>query len=293
MTKTKKIIVQNFPINVMLNEDKDDYICLTDMAKIRDSDPFLLISHWMRNRNTIEYLGIWEQIHNPNFNPTEFGRFRNEAGLNSFTLSPKKWITSTNAIGLKSKAGRYGGTYAHKDIAFQFGMWLSPTFQLYIVKEYQRLREEESNPLLEKWNVKRLLAKTNYAIHTDAIKSLIPKYNISKYKERLIYASEADMLNIILFGCTAEDWRTANPELAKKGLNLRDTATINQLVVLSNIESMNSELLKQELQRETRMQILHKMAKEQLKVLKDTNTEENFRMLEQNAILRNDKEENK
>lgn len=291
MTKTRKIVVQGNEISVMLQERDNDYICITDMIRSKEGDFF--VTDWLRNRNTLEYIGAWEQLHNPNFNYGEFAIIKSKAGLNNFKISVKELCNRTNAIGIFAKAGRYGGTYAHKDIAFNFGMWISPIFQLYIVQEYQRLREKESNPLLEKWNVKRLLAKTNYSIHTNAIKSLIPKYNISKYKERLIYASEADMLNIILFGCTAEDWRTANPELAKKGLNLRDTATINQLVVLSNIESMNSELLKQELQRETRMQILHKMTKEQLKVLKDTNTEEDFRMLEQNAILKNDKEENK
>lgn len=279
MAKTKKITVQSTEISVRLNGREDDYISLTDMARYKDNDPFAVIGHWMRSRNTLEYLGAWEILHNPNFKPTEFDRFMNEAGFNSFTMSPKKWIDNTNAIGIQSKAGRYGGTYAHKDIAFNFGMWLSPVFQLYIVKEYQRLKEAENNPLVEQWDIKRLLSKTNYTLHTDAIKSVIPKLKLSKFRERMFYADEADMLNIILFGCTAEDWREANPELARKGLNVRDTATINQLIVLSNIEAMNSELIKQRVERKKRMMFLHRVAKEQLSVLDKNNIEQKFRKL--------------
>lgn len=284
MAKTKKITVQNTEVSVLLDGNENDFICLTDMARFKDNDPFAVIGHWLRNRNTIEYLGVWEILHNPNFKPTEFDRFRNEAGLNSFTLSPKKWIDATNAIGIVSKAGRYGGTYAHKDIAFNFGMWLSPTFQLYIVKEYQRLKEQENDPLLGKWNVHRILTKANYTLQTDAIKSIMPKYNLTKYKEKIVYASEADMLNLIIFGCTAKDWEQMNPELAKKGYNLRDTATINQLVVLSNIEARNSELLKQHgLKQKERMRVLHRIAKEQLAVLNTNNVEQKFRKLLGNA----------
>lgn len=279
MARTKKITVQSTEISVRLNGREDDYISLTDMARYKDNDPFAVIGHWMRSRNTLEYLGAWEILHNPNFKPTEFDRFMNEAGFNSFTMSPKKWIDNTNAIGIQSKAGRYGGTYAHKDIAFNFGMWLSPVFQLYIVKEYQRLKEAENNPLVEQWDIKRLLSKTNYTLHTDAIKSVIPKLKLSKFRERMFYADEADMLNIILFGCTAEDWREANPELARKGLNVRDTATINQLIVLSNIEAMNSELIKQRVERKKRMMFLHRVAKEQLSVLDKNNIEQKFRKL--------------
>lgn len=281
MVKTKKIIVENTEISVFLSEvTNDDYICLSDMAHYRDTNRTdYIIQNWLRNRNTIEYLGVWEQLNNPKFNSIEFDGIRNKAGLNSFILTPKKWVENTNAIGIRTKAGRYGGTYAHKDIAFNFGMWLSPTFQLYIVKEYQRLKEHEDNPLLGKWNVHRILTKANYTLQTDAIKSVMPKYNISKYKERLIYASEADMLNIIIFGCTAKDWEQQNPELVKKGLNLRDTATINQLVVLSNIEARNSELLKMGEERDKRMMILHKIAKEQLAVLNTNNVEQKFRKL--------------
>ena len=234
---------------------------------------------WLRNKNTIEFLGIWEQLNNPDFNSPEFEGIKNNAGLNRFIISVKQWIDKTNAIGIMAKAGRYGGTYAHKDIAFEFGSWISPTFKLYLIKEYQRLKEQESSSLSLEWDMKRLLSKTNYTLHTDAIKSMIPKLGLSKYKERLVYATEADMLNIILFGCTAKDWEEANPELAKKNMNVRDTATINQLVVLSNIESINSELIKQGQPRNLRMSFLHKVAKEQLAALDSKNIEHKFRKL--------------
>ena len=252
------------------------------MVKGEDGDDH--IRNWMRNKNTIEYLGIWEQLHNPNFKGVEFDTFMKEAGLNRFNMTPKKWVEATNAMGIVSRPGRNGGTYAHKDIAFNFGMWISPTFQLYIVQEYQRLKKSESNPLLEQWNVKRILSKTNYSIHTDAIKSVLPRLGLSKFKERLVYASEADMLNIIIFKCTAEDWRNSNPVLARKGMNVRDTATINQLVVLSNIESLNSELIKQGVDKRTRMEYLHRVAKEQLNVLDSKNIEQKFRKLNDNNI---------
>lgn len=205
-------------ISVLFQANENDYICLTDMARYKDlKRTDYIIQNWMRSRSTIEYIGVWEQINNPDFNSIEFDGFRKESGLNNFTLTPKQWIEKTNAIGIVSKAGRYGGTYAHKDIAFNFGMWLSPTFQLYIVREYQRLKEAENNPLIQQWDVKRILSKTNYQLHTDAIKeNIIPKLTISKTKERIIYANEADMLNLALFGYTAKDWEEANPELAKK-----------------------------------------------------------------------------
>ena len=281
--RIQKITVKSKEISIILNKDgENDYISLTDMVKGEDGDDH--IRNWMRNKNTIEYLGIWEQLHNPNFKGVEFDTFMKEAGLNRFNMTPKKWVEATNAIGIVSKPGRNGGTYAHKDIAFNFGMWISPTFQLYIVQEYQRLKKAESNPLLEQWNVKRILSKTNYSIHTDAIKSVLPRLGLSKFKERLVYASEADMLNIIIFKCTAEDWRISNPVLAKKGLNVRDTATINQLVVLSNIESLNSELIKQGVDKRARMEYLHRVAKEQLKVLDSKNIEQKFRKLNDNNI---------
>ena len=279
MVKIRTIEVFSKEIRVILNKEKDnDYISLTDMVKGSEGEDH--IRNWMRNKNTIEFLGIWEQLHNPNFKGAEFDTFWHEAGLNRFNMTPKKWIEGTNAIGIVSKSGRGGGTYAHKDIAFNFGMWISPKFQLYIVQEYQRLKEQEDNPLLEQWNVKRLLSKTNYTLHTDAIKNIIiPKYSLTRFKESLIYATEADMLNLILFGCTAKDWEEANPELAKKKMNVRDTATINQLVVLSNMESLNSMLIKQGLNRDQRRVILHQMAKDQMAVLDAKNQEMRFRKL--------------
>ena len=279
MVKIRTIEVFSKEIRVILNKEKDnDYISLTDMVKGSEGEDH--IRNWMRNKNTIEFLGIWEQLHNPNFKGAEFDTFWHEAGLNRFNMTPKKWIEGTNAIGIVSKSGRGGGTYAHKDIAFNFGMWISPKFQLYIVQEYQRLKEQEDNPLLEQWNVKRLLSKTNYTLHTDAIKNIIiPKYSLTRFKESLIYATEADMLNLILFGCTAKDWEEANPELAKKKMNVRDTATINQLVVLSNMESLNSMLIKQGFDRDRRRVILHQMAKDQMAVLDAKNQEMRFRKL--------------
>ena len=277
MVKNKKIVVQNTEISVMLNNNENDYISLTDMIKAKDGDFF--ISDWLRNRNTLEYISAWEELNNPNFNYGEFAIIKNKAGLNSFKISVKEWVSRTNAIGIIAKTGRYGGTYAHKDIAFNFGMWISPIFQLYIVKEYQRLKKTESDPLLQQWDVKRLLSKTNYSLHTDAIQSMIPKLKLSKYKEKLIYATEADMLNIILFGCTAKDWEEANPKLASKGMNIRDAATINQLVVLSNIEALNAELLKKGISRKDRMSYLHKVAKEQLSVFNNKHIEQNFRKI--------------
>lgn len=282
MTK-KTITVESTEITVMLKRDKEDYISLTDMARYKDTERTnYIIQNWMRNRSTIEYLGVWEQLNNPDFKGTEFDAFRSQAGLNAFTLTPKQWIERTNAIGIVSKPGRYGGgTYAHKDIAFNFGMWLSPTFQLYIVREYQRLREAENNPLLEHWDVKRILSKTNYTLHTDAIKTvIIPKLDIGKWRQRIEYAKEADMLNLVVFGCTADDWEKANPLLAKKHLNIRDTASINQLVVLSNLESINSELIKGNIPREQRFSILHRIAKDQISILSESHAELNFRKLE-------------
>ena len=277
MSKSKKLNVQGNEITIIENKGKE-YISLTDMLKAKDGDFF--ISDWLRNRNTVEYLGIWESVYNPSFNYGEFAIIKSQAGLNSYKISVKEWVEKTNAIGLKATTGRYGGTYAHPDIAFEFGMWISPTFQLYIVKEYQRLKEQESNPLSLEWNAKRILSKTNYTLHTDAIKNvIIPKMDINAIKHGIIYATEADMLNIILFGCKAKEWAQANPNLASKGINLRETASINQLVVLSNMESANSEMIKQGVSRKQRFEILHKMAKEQLKVLDTNNIEQKFRKI--------------
>jgi hypothetical protein len=241
-----------------------DYISLTDIAKHKSDDPTAVIGNWMRNRNTIEYLGIWESLYNPNFKPLEFEEFRREAGLNAFTLSPQKWINTTNAIGIISKSGRYGGTFAHKDIAFKFASWISVEFELYIVKEFQRLKEEEQKLL--NWSAKRELSKINYHIHTDAIeKNLIP-LKITPQQASIIYADEADVLNVAMFGITAKQWRQNNPD--KKG-NIRDYASINELICLSNMESLNAVFIKDGLAQNERLIKLNQIAIQQMKILEE------------------------
>ena len=263
MAKNKKIIVQNTDISIKVIND-NDYISLTDMLKAKDGDFF--ISDWLRNRNTLEFIGIWEELNNPNFNYGEFAIIKSQAGLNSYKISVKEWVERTNAIGIKSTAGRYGGTYAHKDIAFEFGMWISPAFKLYIIKEYQHLKEVENNQYNLEWNVKRILSKSNYQIHTDAIKNFtIPKY--SQIKEGLLYADEADLLNLALFGCTAKQWREANPQKVLEGENIRDIASINELIILSNIENINAMLIKSGMSKKDRLRILSKTVKDQRKIL--------------------------
>ncbi|HKK59856.1 MAG TPA: KilA-N domain-containing protein [Salinivirga sp.] len=256
---------------VLYKHNKEEYISLTDMAKYRDSERTnYIIQNWMRTRNTIDFLGLWENLNNPNFNSIEFDAFRNEAGSNSFTLTPKKWIESTNAIGITSKSGRYGGTYAHKDIAFEFASWISPTFKLYLITEYQRLKEIETNQYNLEWNVKRILTKTNYHIHTDAIKNyFIPEKNYEKGTEWIGYAEEADLLNVALFNCTGKDWREANPEIAKKNMNIRDIASINELAILSNLETLNAEMIKEKIEKTERFKKLKKIAEYQLSVLNE------------------------
>lgn len=261
----RQITVQNTPIAVHEVEG-EDYICLTDMAKGEEGTDH--IKNWMRNRNTLEFLGLWEAMNNPNFKGVEFDTFRKEAGLNSFTMTPKKWIDATGAIGIVSKSGRNGGTYAHKDIAFEFGTWISPAFKLYLIKDYQRLKEVESNQYNLEWNVKRTLSKTNYQLHTDAIKNhLIPTSR--KWRKELEYAEEADFLNAAVFGCTAKEWREANPERHKNGENLRDSASINELNVIANAESKNAEMIREGLDKETRFLKLQELAQWQLKTLND------------------------
>ena len=280
MTKTSIMNVQGIEI-ALTTINEEDFICITDIVKAKGGDARAadIIKNWIRNRSTIEFLGTWETIYNPNFKVVEFDHFRKEAGLPTFTMSVSNWIEKTGAIGIVSKAGRYGGTYAHKDIAFEFCSAISPMFKLYVIKEYQRLVELERSELALSWNVKRLLSKANYHIHTDAIKNVIlPKLNISQMKQGLVYASEADLLNMVLFGCTAKQWQEANPELAKT-MNIRDTATINQLIVLSNIESLNAELIKQGISKEDRFAILRRTAEEQLAVLISRNAEQNFAKL--------------
>ena len=280
MTKTSIMNVQGIEI-ALTTINEEDFICITDVVKAKGGDARAadIIKNWIRNRSTIEFLGTWETLYNPNFKVVEFDHFRKEAGLPTFTMSVSNWIEKTGAIGIISKAGRYGGTYAHKDIAFEFCSAISPMFKLYVIKEYQRLVELERSELALSWNVKRLLSKANYHIHTDAIKNVIlPKLNISQMKQGLVYASEADLLNLVLFGCTAKQWQEANPELAKT-MNIRDTATINQLIVLSNIESLNAELIKQGVSKEDRFTILRRTAEEQLAVLIARNAEQNFAKL--------------
>lgn len=261
--KNKKIDVKGREIMVV-SVNKQDYISLTDIAKYKTNEPNVVIANWMRNRNTIEFLGIWETLYNPDFNPLEFEGFRKQAGLNAFTLSPLKWVNTTNAIGFNVKAGRYGGTFAHKDIAFKFASWISVEFELYIIKEYQRLKEEEQKLL--GWTAKRELTKINYRIHTDAIKeNLIPE-NLTPPQINYVYASEADVLNMALFGKTAKQWRDENP--GKKG-NIRDYANVAQLVCLANLENLNAIFINEGLPQPQRLKKLNQIAIQQMKILID------------------------
>ena len=269
-------------ITVAQHNDKD-YFCLTDMVKGIEGGPSL-IERWLRNKNTLEFLGIWEILNNPNFNREEYEKIQSSAGLNRFVISAKQWVAQTNAIGIVARAGRYGGTYAHKDIAFEFGSWISPTFKLYLIKEYQNAQENAPKELER--DVKRVLSKANYVLHTDAIKNnIIPKVTFGSLRQAWIYADEADVLNLTVFGCTAKMWRKANKELAKKRFNIRDTASINQLVVLANMESYNSQLIKDGFTKDDRKRMLHKAAKEQLRVLNENNAENKFKKLEGNIPL--------
>ena len=259
-----KITVRDTNVTViLLNEN--DYICLTDIARYKSDDPNAVIGNWLRNRNTIEYLGIWESLYNPDFKPLEFEGFRKEAGLNAFTLSPQKWINTTNAIGIISKSGRYGGTYAHKDIAFKFASWISVEFELYIVKEFQRLKEEEQKQL--GWSAKRELSKINYRIHTDAIKQNLIPAEVTAKQASIIYANEADVLNVAMFGMTAKTWREQNPDL--KG-NIRDYATINELICLSNMENLNAVFIDQKMPQGERLVKLNRIAIQQMQVLESS-----------------------
>ena len=242
--------------------NNEDYLCLTDMLKAKDGDFF--ITDWLRNRNTLEYIGIWEQVYNPNFNYGEFAIIKSQSGLNSFKISVKEFVEKTNAISIQAKAGRYGGTYAHKDIAFEFAMWISPEFKIYIVKEFQRLKEEEQKQL--GWSAKRELAKINYRIHTDAIKQNLIPSEITPSQKSFIYADEADMLNVAMFGITAKQWKEANPQL--KG-NIRDYATINQLICLSNMENLNAVFINDGLPQSERLEKLNKIAIQQMKILEN------------------------
>jgi len=262
MKKNSKIEVLSQEVNLQI-VDGEEYICITDIARHKSNERTDdLIRNWMRNRNTIEFLGIWEQLHNTDFKPVEFDGFKKQAGLNSFTLTPKQWIEKTNAKGVVSKKGRYGGTYAHKDIAFEFASWISVEFKLYLIKEFQRLKDQEMKQL--GWDIRRNLAKINYRIHTDAIKLNLLPDSLSAKQMSQVYASEADVLNMALFGATAKQWRDGNPEL--KG-NMRDYATIEQLVSLSNMENLNSVFIEDGLSQSERLQKLNAIAISQMKIL--------------------------
>lgn len=260
--KNTSIEVQGTPVKIQSVGDQD-YICLTDMVSGFEGKG-ALIENWLKNKDTILFLGIWEQINNPDFNSLEFEGIKNEAGRNSFYLSAKKWADATQAIGLVAKAGRYGGTYAHKDIAFEFGSWLSPEFKLYLIKEFQRLKDDENSRLSLSWNLNRTLSKINYRIHTDAIKAELIPAEVSKAQAAMTYASEADLLNVALFGQTAKQWRDANPDLNG---NIRDHASIQQLLVLANIESMNAEFIHMQLSTSQRLMKLNSIAIRQMQSL--------------------------
>lgn len=251
-------------IGIYTQDFENEYLSLTDIARYKSDDPAAVIQNWMRNRDVLEFLGLWEKLHNDNFNPLEFEGFRKQAGANAFTMSPKKWIETTSAIGMVSKAGRYGGTYAHSDIAMSFATWISPEFQLYIMKDYRRLKTDENSRLSLSWNLNREISKLNYRIHTDAIKNNLIPPELTQWQISNTYASEADLLNTVLFGKTAKEWRD---EKKQKDANIRDDATLNQLLVLANLESYNAILIEQGKSQAERMQLLHDLAVQQMRTL--------------------------
>lgn len=261
MSKHRILNVNDIEVSLTTVKD-EDYICLTDMVKAKDGDFF--VSDWLRNINTLDYLAAWENLNNPDFNYGEFAIIRSESGGNSYKISVKEWALRTNAVGVTAKTGRYGGTYAHVDIAFNFGMWISPAFQLYIVTEYKRLKEIENNQLNLEWDVRRVMTKINYGLHTDAVqKHIIPKSKFSKDKQWIEYANEADLLNVALYGYTAKQWKDANPSHAKNGKNMRDFSSITDLLIMSNLEALNAELIKNSAPNDYRFEYLSKLAKEQ------------------------------
>ncbi len=255
------ITAKGLKIGIYTEDFQNEFISLTDIAKYKSDEPNDVIKNWMRSRDTVEFLGLWETLHNPNFKPVEFDGFRKQAGLNAFTLSPTKWIDSTNAIGIISKAGRYGGTYAHSDIAFEFASWISAEFKLYIIKDYKRLKNDENSKLSLNWNLNRELSKINYKIHTDAIKENLIPPELTQAQKSFTYANEADMLNVALFGMTAKEWRETNPD--KIG-NIRDYATLNQLLVLANMESYNAILINQSIPQKERLVLIRDLVVKQL-----------------------------
>ena len=266
MNKPKKSVIEVRGTAItILSQEEEDYISLTDIARYRNSqEPFAVINNWMRGRSTIEFLGLWEKLSNPDFKPLEFERFRSEAGSNYFVLSPQRWIESTRAIGISSKSGRYGGTYAHRDIAFEFASWISSEFKLYLIKEFQRLKDDENRRLSLAWNLNRTLSMLNYRIHTDAVKAHLIPLEVTPAQAAITYANEADLLNVALFGQTARQWRDANPKLEG---NVRDHATIEQLLVLANIEGMNAEFIHMGLSQGERLKRLNQIAIRQMQTL--------------------------
>ena len=272
-----KIQADGTEITVVSTGSDDDFISLTDIARKRDDEyPSYAIQNWMRNRTTIRFLGLWEHLHNPDFNSIEFDRIDSEAGTNSFILTPKRWIETTGAIGIRTKAGRYAATFAHKDIAFEFASWISPEFKLYIIKDYQRLKDDENSRLSLNWNLRRTLAKTNYRVHTDAIKEHLIPEGLDPSQTAHTYSNEADVLNKALFGKTAKEWRSENPELAKKG-NIRDFATIEQLIVLTTLEGYNAEMIRGGLPQSKRILKLNSAAISQMKSLLNNPSLKNIR----------------
>ena len=258
------IHANGFDISLFTEDLKNSYISLTDIAKYKSDEPNDVIKNWLRNKDTIAFLGLWESLHNPDFKPIEFDGFRNEAGSNAFTMSPTKWIEGVNAKGIISKAGRYGGTFAHSDIAMEFASWISPEFKLYIIKDFQRLKDDENSRLSLNWNLNRELTKLNYRIHTDAIKENIIIPELTTAQKSFVYANEADVLNVALFGKTAKEWRDENPD--KKG-NIRDYSDINYLLVLANLESYNAILIEQNISQAKRLEMLRSTAEKQLKTI--------------------------
>jgi hypothetical protein len=264
MAIKETIHANGFDISIYTNDFQNEFISLTDIAKYKSDAPNDVIKNWMRSRDTIEFLGLWESLHNPNFKPVEFDGFRSQAGANAFTMSPTKWIEGVNAIGIVSKSGRYGGTYAHSDIAFEFASWVSAEFKLYIIKDYKRIKSDENSRLSLNWNLNREISKLNYKIHTDAIKENLIPAELTPNQIAFTYANEADLLNVALFGMTAKQWRDNNPD--RKG-NIRDYATLNQLLVLSNMENYNAIMIDQGKPQSERIVALHEMAVKQLETL--------------------------
>lgn len=276
---TKEIKVKNLSVSVKTNKENDDFICLTDMAKFKNAeDPRFVVQKWMSSRNIVEFLGVWEEIYNPNFNRADFDTVKNQAGSNSFSLSPEKWVKIVGAVGINSKSGRYnGGTFAHKDIAFEFASWLSPEFKLYLIKEFQRLKEREKQTTHSlEWQIKRSLAKTNYRIHTDSIAKKLEGKQLAKWQESLIYADEADMLNLILWGRTAKEWEAENPQEVKQNLNIRDVADIVELIVLSNLETLNARFIDEGKSKTERSKILSEIAIQQKTIISKNILAKNF-----------------